>query len=449
MNVPGNMLKICTTSRETLVFRDGKPFGSAGNLTGGRIPWPMPSTIAGMVRSKIGFSRGEDYFDRGDWAKYQKNIAELRQLSVHSLPVHRPFDGNGNWELLFPAPADAAVFPSGEQLKIECFSFRPGWSDASDRCADVWINWLLPRPPRLDKPAARRPAFWHKSYFFDWLKEQAPQAMLFPSHLGVDHAKYDTRIHTAINADSGSADESRLFDAPGIRLGLKNGAGLAELGIAVFVEGARKTDVLTGPVHLGGERRVAYNDDFLKSFPCMSDIHGLEAALGTSKFLRLILLSPGFFDGGWVPKWLLPESDPAAQVPHAVVRGLPSSWLMRMPRLLQRVFLKPCSANPTPWVTVPGTRCRVRLRTAFVPGWIPVSGWDYEKRSQKPMRKLVPAGSVYVIEIGEQSQSGTVAQALWGKSLCVDGSEAHNQDARDGFGVVIVGCAAKLCRGIV
>ena len=419
---------IITSSRETLVFRDGRPFGAEGNLTGGRISWPLPSTVAGMIRSRIGLSRNTrepGYFGRGDPIKRSKNIWRLLDLHITGLlPIHRRL-GEDRWSvenLLFPAPADAAIFPemvgSGSLLSIRRFSCKHLAPD--EGCADIWANWMLPHMTGARKPARRPPAFWNMDRFLAWLREE-DLGSLSSQELGVAGATLETRVHNSINPDTLTVLNGALFDSPGIRLAVRftDVAMPDELGLVVFLNGLEDDDDATGSVHFGGERRIALNETFEGAFP---SIDAIKETLTDRRFIRLVLVTPGSF-GCWVPSWLLPE---------------------------------PCLRNGlTPWMVVPKTAARVRLCSAFVPGWSPLSGWNYDTRSRKAMRKVVPAGSVYVLEVEKREESFAIASALWGKSICdpqvLDRSEpppATLPPDHDGFGVVVVGCADKLC-GVV
>lgn len=405
---------IVVTSRETLVFRDGRPFGTAANLTGGRLLWPMPSTLAGMIRSRIGLAlstQDRGFFDRQNPAR-GANIARLRQIAVSNiLPVRRHFEA-ATWEFLFPSPADAIVCDHNQHsVSIGRFGCAP--LRASEGCSDLWPDWLLPQTEETRKPASARPAFWHASHFFAWLREDVFQP-LARHELGIAGATPETRVHTALDPDTFAVKEGALFESPGIRLATKasSGAAAEELGLAVFLGALGAAEDPTGSAHLGGERRVAHNDAFTQPFPAAPD--DLQRAWQGQRFLRLVLTSPGAFDG-WAPRWLLP---PAADRSAAIS-----------------------------WQTIPNTTLEVRLRSAFVSGWSPLSGWDYDTFSPKPMRKIVPAGSVYVIELRDPAQSATVAAALWGKSICdPPRDDREHPPARDGFGTVLIGCAVEAVR---
>lgn len=61
------------------------------------------------------------------------------------------------------------------------------------------------------------------------------------------------------------------------------------------------------------------------------------------------------------------------------------------------------------------------------------SGWDFAADQPKASRRLAPAGSVYWIETDDAERW---AEARWMSSICDDA-----QDARDGFGLCVVGAA--------
>jgi CRISPR-associated protein Cmr3 len=108
----------------------------------------------------------------------------------------------------------------------------------------------------------------------------------------------------------------------------------------------------------------------------------------------MVLATPAIFSAGWKPGWL--GSD---------LRG-----------------------------TIPGTQAKVRLAAACVERWRPMSGWSLEtgNRGEKPVRRVVPAGSVYFFE-RESADDLDVAEA-WLKPVS-DG----DQFSLDGFGVVLWG----------
>lgn len=387
------------TAREALIFRDGRPFGMPGVAVGGSLNWPMPSTLAGMMRSAIGLHRSADYFS-GPGVE-QNRLKVLKLSLAASLPVSRS-PGAPSWLPMFPAPADAVLLDSGDRLAVKRFSCcRPTPTVAA--VTECWPNWLLPCTG-LDKPAADRPPFWREELFRQWLREEDIPDVAHHD-LGSKGPMDDSRIHVAIDPATFTSDPGKLFESPGRRFARSQPVP-EELGIALWMENLEDSDALAGPVPLGGDRRVAFAEPYAMPFP-QPDPELVHAWSG-QRYLRLVLVTPGDF-GAWAPAGMTPDP----------------------------IDFK----KETPWWPVPGTPgLRIRLCGAFVPPWIPLSGWDYAKRCPKAMRKIVPAGSVYVVEVEKPEDSAKIAGALWGTSL---------NASTDGFGVVVVGCAKRLCENFM
>ena len=76
----------------------------------------------------------------------------------------------------------------------------------------------------------------------------------------------------------------------------------------------------------------------------------------------------------------------------------------------------------------------LKLVSACMGRWKPISGWSLEEKGAKPIRRLVPAGSVYFFELEGDEDASIVAKNLWLKSVCDD-----EQDRKDGFGLALWG----------
>lgn len=111
----------------------------------------------------------------------------------------------------------------------------------------------------------------------------------------------------------------------------------------------------------------------------------------------MILATPALFANGWYPGWIGGDKNPPRE-------GI-----------------------------LPGTDVRVRLVSAVVGRWQPLSGWCHEKgrTGPKPMRRMVPAGSVYFFEV---VAGNFVPDRVWLRSVCDE-----PQDRLDGFGLALWG----------
>ena len=380
-------------SRESLIFRDGRPFGDAGHVFGGTLLWPMPSTILGMLRNRTGCSRAGDYFSGPD---RQANIECIKKITATCLLPQWLAHDSQTWEPLFPVPADALVMDDPAEGAYTIHRFDLSETDSGEGIDLPWSNWRVPVSHLRDKPARESPALWFKDRFFSWLENNHINGPIKARELGLPWPLQDIRMHTAVD-NAGTAKEHQLFSTRGIRLESPSRPEQkpGRYGIGIRLDGLKSSDNPAGICRLGGERRIAMVD-------VLNDAGVLPPCpdwFGDDRFLRLILIAPGSF-GGWAPGWLRPDEN---------------------------------DGEKTPWTTVPGTDIKVRLVSAFMPRWRPVSGWDLENRKPKATRKLVPAGSVYVVELRDPSCSAALAAHVWGKTI------ADNQQDPDGYGCVCVG----------
>ena len=390
-------MKVVIHSNEPLVFRDGRPFGDDGHVNGSVLRWPHPFTVTGLLRNRVGMSRALDYFSG---PQRDEHIAEIKKVTAGEImPMWQGFADDVGWQPLFPAPADAMVFPadSKNRYNIDAFSYENPF--ASGGVDLSWKNWLLPVSSQREKPAADAPELWHKKQFFTWLEKGMLSESISACELGFNLPKTESRIHSAVDPATGSTKSGQLFSSQGIPLltaaNPRQAAG--RFGIGVTLTNLHENDNPTGPCFFGGERKTAQidkiNDKTSTFLPPLPEWLGQEA-----RYLRLILISPGDF-GDWAPDWLRPDPND----------------------------------SETAWCKIPTSDLEIRLVSAFIPRWQPVSGWDYEKRGPKATRKLVPAGAVYVVELKEPKTAGVVAELLWGRSLNEKLSDV------DGCGCVCVG----------
>lgn len=385
-------------SQETLVFRDGRPFGDVGHVNGGMLSWPWPSTVTGMLRTRIGLSRDENFFqtkgNSHDLVSPDK-VEDLKEITARRiLPLWQESGIDSKWQYLFPAPADAFVrkAPGENNYSVSGFEYENPFHGGGINLP--WQNWLVPVTTVSGKPVSNSPALWHQEHFFNWLEKGEIGGGITAIELGMSYPKPEIRMHTAIDPETGVVESGQLFSSQGINLTTPENAQskAGRMGIGIELSKTQDQDNPTGSCFFGAERRTAFVDLLTTPFP------QCPGWFANKKFLRLILISPGDF-GSWAPSWLLPDSND----------------------------------QETRWCVVPGTDISIRLCSAFVPPWQPVSGWDYAIRKPKATRKQVPAGAVYVIEMKDSNQSGDLAQLIWGCSIA-DGLSDPN-----GCGAVCVG----------
>ncbi len=329
-----------------LLFRDGKPFSAAaGAETVARsLPMPMPSTLAGFIRTQIGLGN-----NRTTWEKH-----DLEYL--HSIPVAGLLTRDE--QPVFPAPKDAVIYEDGDGdkqiMRLTPLSTLNGaGTDAPDG--------MMPLKVTQDVKPETGYAYWTQADMATWLKGETPNAATFEK---IEGLSLETRVHVGIDSTSGAADDGQLFSVAyrsfesksegkhhtwniRARVKLSDGTRLSQLG------------------HFGGERRVATltecKEDHL--WHCPPD---LRAAILGSTRLKLTLATPAIFTHGWKPAWL--TSTDSANMP----KGLFEAGL--------------------------------ELIGAAVGRREPVSGWNIREDQAKAVRYMVPAGSVYFFKVKEGKQ---------------------------------------------
>jgi CRISPR-associated protein Cmr3 len=362
--------------RDPVVIRDGRPFGS-GATKMRALPWPYPQTVSSSLRTLLGKLQSHGFDANG--------IERLLQLRISGA-----FPEKDNL-LYFPAPSDLLCAPDGPPV-----SLRPVLNTQEGAEASVLKPDLLPSLPFLPlhtgefKPAEVKP-FLPAAWMVNWLLENLESNAANLTQ-GERPAHTEIRTHVQIDPSTGAARDEMLFSTVGLRL-------QPDFSLSFRVRG--EADDLAPITRLrayhpfGGERRLAWFQTCPRLAPAWECPIPIRAALSNRPSrVRLVLGTPGIFANGWLPKWLQENS------------------------------------------IVPGTgTVRLRLISAAINRWLPVSGWSYDRRTfgAKPIRRMVPAGSVYFCEVLPGSDPAELA-SLWLEPVC-----DHEQDGRDGYGLALWG----------
>ena len=370
--------------RDPLIFRDGKPFSAVPGAMAKSLPFPFPSTIAGGVRTHSGPDAS------GRFSK--ERIEELKSIHIRG-PLLAELNRDGSvagW--LAPAPADALVFKgtleeNGMRKRLApAMVPEKSFTNLKDGLAPVALREYRGK----GKPHPKAPRFWKWKAFEEWLKEPkddpAPKPMAEWGHAGPVRER---RVHVSIGHDTQTAKEGALFQTSGLEFvgtGEGNLSDIRKMVLAVETN----ADMKDGLGFLGGEQRVVRWKRTDGAFPSLPS--ALADAIVEQRHCRLILLTPGIFEKGYLPTWITDECCPDVTV-------------------------------------------TVRIVAVAVPRYQAVSGWDYEKREPKPTRRLAPAGSVYFLQLeGDDTAIRKFIDSVWMRNIS-DGE----QDRRDGFGLAVVG----------
>ncbi len=338
-----------------LLFRDGRPFSlSEGSETQARsLPLPLPSTLAGLVRTQVGLAQGVP-FDQDD------NHPALQNL--HGLPVYGPLLVRGE-TFLFPAPRDALIY-QGEGgpgvISLKPYRLEAGGCDLP--------AGLYPLRVDADVKPEEGYAFWSGSEMENWLlgRHWVPEKR--------EGLPKERRLHVSIDPAAGRAREGFLYGVEYRSLE----AGPKEYRLRVRAN----LDSPLEPIgYLGGERRpvrLRVHEELSRYwFDCPSSIKEAFAQFDPQKqLIRMVLATPALFEQGWRPGWV---ERSGSGVPH-------------LPRGLAKV--------------------KLRLVAAAVGRREGVSGWRMRLDQPKPVRWMAPAGSVYFFEVLEGQASAVLESWL-------------------------------------
>lgn len=361
-----------------LLWRDGRPFvATEGSETAARsLPLPLPSTLAGFVRTQVGKGQGLSFDD------------PQALQNLHGLQVCAPLLVRGG-QFVLPAPRDAVVYKKDGALEV--MRLKPVEADEGSGCN----NPQGVRPLLVSEDIKPETGYnlWTAGDLTRWLlgQEVKPEK--------ISGLPNDTRVHVGIDPASGKASEGVLYSVTYKALeSLEEGQYHSwSIRARVRLPEGQEPEPLG---YLGGESRpvrvTAYPNAKLSEywFDCPAEIKGAYARLGRGAMVRMVLATPALFEGGWRPGWL----DKFGQ--------------MNLPAGVGAV--------------------RLKLVAAAVGRREPVSGWSLRERKPRPVRWMVPAGSVYFFEVEEGDPSRLLESWLRPVS-------DHEQDRKDGFGLALWG----------
>lgn len=382
------------TPHDPLVARDGRPFGvGQGNRMRG-LSWPLPSVVAGSFRTALVKSSGGLDFS-GDIPQ------RLMQVAVAGVfPVH-------GGELYLPAPNDAVAEPN-ENVKGMKFLHRVvpqpitgGCDLPEDGVRPVMLSELQAGE---DFKPAEVPTWWPVGKYGEWLLGN--DVCFDSSFLG--GPLQETRDHVCLDAERGAAAEGQIFATAGLnvarlpRFGVDGSRPLHERLAEITLSGritipASETTLTIGQQFdiwhpLGGERRMVHWQQEEAETTGWNCPVGIRSTLATATKVRMVLATPAVFQDGWKPGWL--------------TKGLEGEQ----------------------------SGVKLKLVGARIGRWKAVSGWSLAPpRGPKPIRRMVPAGSVYFFEVEKPGDAAPLAD-LWLQSVSDD-----EQERRDGFGLATWG----------
>lgn len=348
--------------RDPLIVRDGRPFTNSPGARARSLPFPLPQTLAGAYRTRRALEAG---------LQFPQDAPKVLSWGVRG-PLLAEAAGGG-WRLLVPRPSDAL------RLGGNLYPLRPlRVPEGAGMNLDPGLLPVgLPSPYLKGKPQSL-PAFWYWESFLAWLLEDVPLCFTPEGHEGPTP---EIRTHVSLDPEKGTVREGALFQTSGLEFARKAGS-LRRLALVLWPEDGVEVE---GVHPLGGERRLAF---WRKGGPGVPGVpSSLAEALVQTRAARVVLLTPGFFGGAYLPEG--------------------------------------------------GAIAGARVEAALVGRAVAVSGWDLAQGKPKPSRRAVPAGSVYFVRLPQAWDNDQVRK--WLEGVWFQNLSDLPQDRRDGYGLAVVG----------
>lgn len=348
---------------DVLFLRGNQLFGEPGSYGEALMP-PWPSVAAGALRTRLLADDGVDLaaFATGQ-APHQRlgTPAQPGPFVLQAFQVARQRE-DGSVELLMPLPADMVVTGKEGARSPEVGTVQTlgptALHSALASSSPLQLLPVLAQGNDRSKPAS---GWWltgngWRSYLQG--KGITAADLVHTSELW----GYDERVGVGLDASTRSAADGKLFTTRAIAM--KNG-----VGFAVSASGAELP--ASGSLRLGGDGRAAAVHAAAIGWPT-PDLD----AICRARRCRIVLTSPGIFEGGW-------------RLP-----GMEGDHTLQLPGLRARVVAAAVSRAET------------------------ISGWNLATRQPKPAQKAAAAGSVYWLDDLDATPDalGKLADhGLWGQ----------------------------------
>jgi len=361
---------------DVLFLRGNKLFGDPGSFGESLVP-PRPSVIAGALRSALLVHKGYDlvrFADEkildDDEVGTPKNPGSFRLTAFH---LARRF-ADGTVEALFLPPADL-VISRKDNNELETRRLVPHMPTEGILSSAVTQRLgILPQAQR----AKTAKGMWLTAK--GWDIHLQGKCIEPDKHLISSEQLWsiDTRVGIGLDTCRRRADEGKLFTVQAVvprKMEHWNGAegDAYDVGFVAVLAGADLPEQLT--LRLGGDGRVAFAHITDANVPAPD-----YDSIAKSGSFRLVLTTPGCFEGGWLPVGVKGEGRDLFFDLHGV---------------------------------------KARLTCAAVPRAGVVSGFDLAEWNPKPALRAAPAGSVYWLEESKATPDALrklVESGLWPES---------------------------------
>jgi len=316
------------------LFRDNKPFSAQQNFVArGQFP-PNPQVMTGVVRTHA-------------WRKNPQHPVVIEK-NMHELALQGPYlarlGGAHKPERFFPVPLDLHHDADNEVFGLLEVADKADF--ASNAPLSPWKPLQVPEKDKRDFKLKEAEGWLSEKQFTDYLEGRLKTGKITTSG---ELFQSEERVGLALDSRRKANQQGMFYHAQFTRP--CDGVGLLiEVRYSETLFDASGTLTLGGEARFGHYQQVSAPDSLIKA---------------QSGKLKVILLSPAYFSGGWQPSG-----------------GDWSAWV-GAGQLVSAALGKPQA----------------------------ISGWDMATQQPKPLRHFVPTGSVFYFE-GAQWQGKAFSEGV-------------------------------------
>lgn len=381
-----NKLGILIKPKDTLFFRDARPFRRGVETEGYSIFPPNPSTVYGALRTLfISENGGLDEFLAGKL----KNEIGMPPEDKNN----RPMDpGDFRIKGVFLADDENIYFPTPMDLisiegKIESLKLKENNEFKSNiPCKEVL--WNEP----AGKVKSIQDSFLVAENAASYLRNESKNLHVIEFE---DYAVIEPKVGIKRDNETRASSYAMLYRINTIRLKDRYSIYVEYEGVDFPQEGLLK---------LGGEGKSCYFECIKLSLGdfCKRYLDDIKKGIEKTRRFKLYFATPAIFTDGWKPCWLRKEMNELGTI------------------------------NPEIFKQKYGIALNCKLLTAAISRPKHIGGWDIVNNRSKAMYKVLPAGTVFYFQLSENDTADDVIEAFWYKNI----SDYYPQE---GYGLTWVG----------
>ena len=362
---------------DVLFFRDARPFSAGEQGRATSIFPPTPQTLQGVLRA-LRLGQESAVSVGGTWTKELRNEIGMGSGGgdLHLLgPQVARWEGN-TLTRYYPQPQDLIWYHEGYRLLEPKQRLVANWPEIEG----VSLQPLYPKGGEAT-PEKSTVGWLTQEQFASYLRGNVPESKEKVTS-NSDLFATEPRLGIKIDAETHATEEGKLYQSEYIR---------CQENVGLLVNAKGLTLKRCGPLAVGGEARAGYYQTLPQPFhpDCLPKMLPPLSETGKTRF-KLYLATPALFAHGWYPDWITKSGNWNGIRPELVAAALGRS--------------------------VPITSRGVSSH-----------------QGPRPLRRAVPAGSVYYFEASRQSWE-TIVENFHAKCLADD-----PEDRQIGFGLSYIG----------